>query len=367
MYNSLHLREGIRMLHRRLIVAMHGIKQYSGNGEQICKQIIQNCWNGTFFQVSIGHFPVFYMRDFGMCVEALLKLGYKKEVEKTLQFALVVYSRENKISTTISQKGNGFDVFSYAPDSLAFLLRSLRIAKATELVEIYKLFLEQQIQFFYDNVIVKKTGLVRKDKYFSSIKDHAKRQSCCYDNCCAAIIAREAVLLQLENPFQKYNYKEIIKKTFWTGKYFRDSVENEYVAGDANVFPYWFGIFTEKAMMKKSITAMQKEKLDQPFPLKYTNFVPKQFIFPLSLLTSNYEGTSIWAHLGLCYIDVAAKVNKNVAKKYVEQYRKQIEQHKNFLELYDFDGKPYKTPFYYTDAGMLWAVKWRALVRGINK
>lgn len=366
MYNYHHLREGIRMLHRRFSVAMHGIKHYPGNAEQICKQIVKDCWNGTFFQVSVCHFPVFYMRDFGMCVEALLQLGYKKEVKKTLQFALAVYSRENKISTTISTNGKGFDVFTYAPDSLAFLLYSLRVAQATELVEIYKPFLEQQIQFFYDNVIVKENGLVRKDKNFSSIKDHAKRQSCCYDNCCAAVIARESELLQLENPLRGYNYKNIIKKQFWSEKYFRDTGESDYISGDANVFPFWFGIFTEKAMIKKSISAIKKEKLDQPFPLKYTIFVPKNFFFPLSLFTPNYEGNSIWAHLGLCFIDVVAKTDKKLARNYVEEYRKQIEQHKNFLELYDPDGKHYKTFFYYTDAGMLWAVKWLALERTVK-
>lgn len=361
MYNYHHLREGMRMLRRRFSVAQHGIKEYSGNAEQICKQIVRDCWNETFFQVSVGHFPVFYMRDFGMCVEALLKLDYKKEVEKTLQFALTVYSRENKISTTISAEGKGFDVFSYAPDSLAFLLYSLRTAQATELIEIYRPFLEEQIQYFYDTALDKKTGLIRKDKNFSSIKDHAKRQSCCYDNCCAAVIAREARILGLENSLQKYDYKKIIKQQFWTGEYFRDTLNSNTISGDANTFPYWFEIFTDKAMIKKSIAALQKENLDNPFPLKYTRIVPKNFLFPLSLLTSNYEGNSIWAHLGLCYIDVAAKVNKNVAKKYLEQYRKQIEQHKNFLELYDPDGKPYKTLFYYADAGILWAVKWLAL------
>ncbi len=365
MYNLHHLRESIRMLHRRISVAKKGIPQYSGNAKQICRQIVKDCWNGTFFQVSVGHFPVFYMRDFGMCVEALLQLGYKKEVGKTLQFALTVYSRENKISTTISTDGKGFDVFSYAPDSLAFLLYSLRAAHATELVEIYKPFLEEQIYYFYDTAIDNETGLIRKDKNFSSIKDHAKRRSCCYDNCCTAVIAREAGIVGLQNPLQKYDYKKILKKYFWTGRYFRDTDDSDYVSGDANTFPYWFGIFTEKTMIQSSIAAMQKEKLDHPFPLKYTNFVPKHIIFPLFLFASNYEGNSIWQHLGLCYIDVVAKVDKKAAKKYLEEYRKQIEEHKNFLELYDEKGKPYKTLFYYSDAGMLWAGKWLVLEKSL--
>src|SRR3989338_4294250 len=145
-----HIHEGLRMLQRRISIAQHGTKKYAGNSEEICEQIVKDCWNGTFFQVSTGHFPLFYMRDFGMCVEALLKLGYKKEVEKTLQFALCVYSRESRITTTITKEGKCFDVFSYAPDSLAFLLYSLHVSKNKELVEVYRPFLELQISHFYN-------------------------------------------------------------------------------------------------------------------------------------------------------------------------------------------------------------------------
>jgi hypothetical protein len=364
MYNHRHIQEGLRILQRRINVAYDGVKQHSGTPEEICAQIVKNCWNNVFFQVSNGHFNVFYMRDFGMCVEALLKLGYRKEVLKTLQYALVVYSRDKKVSTTISQDHTGFDVFSYAPDTLAFLLYSLQLAKADDLLDVYRPFLKQEVQRYYDAVVDPGTGLVRRDKDFSSIKDNAKRKSCCYDNVCAAVVAREAKKLKLldkGHPFLKVNYKKLIKETFWFGGFFKDTVESHYISGDANVFPFWFGLFTEKTMVKKSIAAIQRAKLDVPLPLKYTNFVPHNFIFPLSLLASNYEGTSVWAHLGLCYIDVVAKVDKKLAQHYVEQYRKRIEVHKNFLEIYNPDGTVYKTLFYHSDEGMLWAAKWLAL------
>ncbi|MBI5073070.1 hypothetical protein HZA99_04590, partial [Candidatus Woesearchaeota archaeon] len=274
-----HLREALHMFQRRITVAKKGFKTYEGMPEQIAEQIIKNCWNNTFFQVSTGHFSLFYIRDFGMCMEALQKLGYKKEIEKTLQFALACYSRENRIATTITKNGKCFDVFSYAPDSLAFLLYSLRVTdktkknntKSKELVEIYKPFLERQIQFFEDNIFDKQTNLIRRDKNFSSIKDNAKRQSSCYDNCCAAVIAREAKSLGLECNLSFEKIKAAIKQTFWTGDYFRDTKETKYVAGDANTFPFWFEIFSEskeeKEMLKKVIAAVQKEKLDHPFPL----------------------------------------------------------------------------------------------------
>lgn len=354
------------MLRRRVSIARYGVKKYSGNSEKICAQIVKDCWNGTFFQVSTGHFSLFYMRDFGMCVEALLNLGYKKEVEKTLQFALCVYSRENRVTTTITKNGNAFDVFSYAPDSLAFLLYSLRVSKNKELVAIYRPFLELQISHFYNTVFDEKTGLVQKGRNFSSIKDHAKREITCYDSCCVAVVARETAALGLNNPFtgNGFSYKKIqekIKKVFWTGDYFKESCHSVAVTGDANTFPYWFGIFTDKKMIQKSIVVIQKAKLDQPFPLKYTSFVPANFFFPLKLVAPNYEGNSVWMHLGLCYLDVVATVDTKLAKKYLALYKKNMEMHQNFLELFSSDGSVYKTPFYHADEGMVWAGKWLVL------
>ncbi len=357
-----HLCEGFRMLQRRISIARNGTKKYTGNSEKICNQIVKDCWNGTFFQVSTGHFSLFYMRDFGMCVEALLKLGYKKEVEKTLQFALCVYSRENRVTTTITKNGNAFDVFSYAPDSLAFLLYSLRVSKNKELVAIYRPFLELQISHFYNTVFDEKTGLVQKGRNFSSIKDHAKREITCYDSCCVAVVAREATALGLKNPFAENGFssqkiQEKIKKVFWTGDYFVESCDSAIASGDANTFPYWFGIFTDKKMIQKSIAVIQKAKLDQPFPLKYTSFVPSNFFFPLKLVAPNYEGNSIWMHLGLCYLDVVASVDKKLAKKYLALYAEQVEEQQNFLELFSSNGCVYKTLFYHADEGMVWAGK----------
>ena len=223
----------------------------------------------------------------------------------------------------------------------------------------------------------KKTNLIKTDKNFSSIKDNAKRQGSCYDNCCAAVIAREAKLLHLKTTLDFNTIKNKIKEKFWIAEYFRDTEEKTrknakkdtqetvYVAGDANTFPFWFHIFTEKEMGEKAIKAVQKEKLETKFPLKYTSFIPNNFFFPLSLLAPNYEGNTIWAHMGLCYIDVVARTNKALARKYLKEYEEQIKVHKTFLELYDAEGNPYKSFFYITDEGMLWASKWLALKKAV--
>ncbi|MBI4454261.1 hypothetical protein HY636_06475 [Candidatus Woesearchaeota archaeon] len=421
------IQEAFFMFKRRL-KGIKSIKTYLGNEKEICCQIIKNCFNGEFFQASAGNFACFYIRDFGMCINSLLTLGYKKEVESTLAFALKTYAEHGKITTTITKitttstkitttitrtitkngkcaqdksidgkyandksvSGKCADYFNIAPDSLAFLLYSLRIAKDKKitnnkaLVLEYKQFLEKEIKRYFEIIVDKNTGLVRKG-YFSSIKDHAIRNSSCYDNCMLAMISREADKLRLENSFKKFDYPALIKKHFWhendknnmkKGRYqkegyFKDDLDNDIPTGDANVFPYWCGIFDcaseDKEMAKSSIKAIQENKLDQPFPLKYfSNANYGRFLFLPSLFARNYEGNTIWMHLGLCYLDVIAMADRKLFNIYLNQclnkYKELIKTHKNFLEVYNADGTVYTTPFYLCDDSMLWCSKFLELV-----
>ena len=188
MYNLDHLRLALRVFSRAIYVKKKGFKKYNGNAEEICKQVVKECWNGKYFQASNGHFKDFWMRDFGFCVGSLLKLGYKKEVEVTLQYALDIFSRSDRITTTISPKGVPCDFPYYAPDSLGYLIRSLRISKSFDLIKKYKKFLNNEIKKYYELVLDSKTGLVRKDRTYSSMKDFSIRKSSCYDNCVSAMI-----------------------------------------------------------------------------------------------------------------------------------------------------------------------------------
>ncbi|MBI4440754.1 hypothetical protein HY639_01160 [Candidatus Woesearchaeota archaeon] len=358
-----HIKEGVRFGARALAARFRKPKTYIGDAPQICKQIVQECWNGTYYQVSTGNFPQFWMRDFGLCVDALLALGYREQVVSSLSFALEHYQRANRITTFITKKGKCVDFPVMAIDSLPFLLHSLVQADAQELVQKYKDFLEAQLRVCYQEMFDMKTGLVRKDKHFSSIKDHYARQSSCYDNCMLAMAACDAKTLKLTNPFTGYDFTRIIKETFWTGTYFLDDLSGKYhVASDANIFPFWCGIFTDKEMLASAVGEMKAQGLDKPFPAKYTQQrIREQELFLPSFFASNYEGNSIWTHLGFCFIDVVMMLDKKLAQPYVRDHAKIIEKHKNVLEVFNPDGTPYKRLFYVRDEGMLWAamfLKW---------
>ena len=346
--------EGLRMLKRSIKIRAEGIKRYSGNAQQICKQIINDCWNGKYFQVSNGNFNEFYTRDFGWCTEALLNLGYRDKVLKTLEYAMDKFVKQNKIATAINPEGKAFDFPCFGPDNLPYFLNSLRLANAKKLIEQNKEFIERKTKEYFNIAIDKDTGLVKK-KHFSSMKDHSIRQSSCYDNCMVYLLSKNLDELKLENPFKQYNYQKLIKENFWTGNYFLDDLSGKkYISSDSNIFPFICEVFNDKEMLKKCIQTIQKEQLDKPFPLKYSKS-KKVKLAIYDCLAKGYEETSNWTHMGPMYIKLIKQIDKEKYKFHLEQYKKLIEEYGNYLEVFDPKGKPFKSLLYYADEGMLWS------------
>ncbi len=335
-------------------------KRYAGNAEEICQKIVKDCWNGRFFQTSAQNFPQFWTRDFGWCTASLLKLKYDAEMQQTLRYALNRFRQYNKVTTTISPRGKPFDFPQYAVDSLPWLVHSIRLAKFP--YHSWKPFLNKEIKKFYELVIDSTTGLV-KPRPFSSMKDLAVRKSSCYDNCMVAMLAKDLKYLKLFNPLEHYNYPELIKRHLWSGKFFYDDLtQQEYVAGDANLFPYILGIIADEEMMRSSLAAIREAGLDIPLPLKYTaERNAAQFVWQEKIALHNYEGSACWTHMGPLFVKWVQHLDNNLAEQYIQQYREAIEKNKGFVEVFFADGKPYRSWFYYADRSMLWACNYVTL------
>ncbi|MBI2668703.1 hypothetical protein HYX14_02575 [Candidatus Woesearchaeota archaeon] len=334
-------------------------KHYFGDADTICKEVVSDCWNGKYFQTSTTNFPQFWTRDFGWCTQSLMKLGHEEKVHHTLRFALNNFQQHHAITTTQTPGGKPFDFPTFAVDSLPWLIHSIKISKFP--YYIYKDFLNQQIQIYHKKFIRPATGLVDPDLHFSSIKDFAVRKSSCYDNCMAGLLAHDLQEMKLINPF-KHDPEKILMKYFWNGNYFYDDLhKKEYVAGDANLFPFVSGIIRDAVMVKSSFAQIQAAGLDQPFPLKYTAIRQQINFIPQEILMHNYESNAIWTHLGLFYIKLLKQIDSKKAAEHKEQYRQLIEKHQNFLEVFTADGQPYSSPFYVCDRGMLWAANYVTL------
>ncbi|MEW5896353.1 MAG: hypothetical protein AB1668_01560 [Nanoarchaeota archaeon] len=335
-------------------------KKYKGSAEEICKQIIKDCWNGRYLQTSTGNFSQFWTRDFGWCTNSLLKLKCEHEVQQTLRYALNRFKEHRKITTTISSEGKPFDVPEAAVDSLPWLVHSIKIAKFP--YHSYKDFLNAEIKKFYDSFIDGQSGLVRQELYVSSIKDLAVRKSSCYDNCLVALLAKDLEEMKLFNPLKKYDYPALIKQHFWNGAYFHDDLSRrEYVAGDANLFPFILGIISSEEMLRSALNQIHFTGLDEPFPLKYTAGNKEAVFIWQEKVVQDYESHSIWPHMGLLYVKLLQQMDAERAKAYKEKYKELIEKHRNFLEVYDAQGKPFSSLFYYSDSGMLWAANYLTL------
>jgi hypothetical protein len=353
------LREGWRMFIRSRYAKRHGFKAYQGDDWEICLRIINDCWNGRYFQVSTGNFNEFWTRDFGWCCNSLLKLGYKNEVKITLEYVLNTFFRAGRTTSAISSYGKVFDFPTYSPDTLAFLLRSLREAKAHSLVEKYRPLLIKEANRFYKTAIDEDTGLVRKDRIFSSMKDYASRRCSCHDNVMANMLKDDLKFFGLENPLEDYDLKGFLLEKFWNGSYFLDNIDSYYVSGDANVLPFWTGVIKSRSMMKSAIAAIQEDGLDYPFPLKYTKNIP--VMNWLGILTPDYQGDSIWTHLGPMFISLVQKTDRKKADEYLAEYKKMVDHFKTYPEVFTKESEPYSSPFYYSDEGMLWCAMYLAL------
>lgn len=335
-------------------------KKYQGTAKEICEQVVKDCWNGRYFQASTANFAQFWTRDFGWCTKSLLKLGYEKEVHQTIRFALNQFQKGNKIAATLTRSGKPFDFPVPSADSLPYLLHSIKFSKFP--YHSYIPFLNQEIKKFFDYFIDKKTGLVKPHLHVSSMKDYAIRKSSCYDNTMVGLLARDLKGMKLFNPFKDFNYSDLLIKHFWNGKFFYDDLnQKDYVAGDANLFLFIFGLVSDKEMINSAVSSIQEAGLDNPFPLKYTNSRKGiNFIWEESLV-SGYESDAVWTHMGILFVKLMQEVDKEKAERCKERYARLIERYKGFPEVLAAEGRLYSSPFYYCDRGMLWAANYLTL------
>ena len=115
-------------------------------------------------------------------------------------------------------------------------------------------------------------------------------------------------------------------------------------------------------MLKKAIKSIQSTNLEKPFPLKYTKTDRGKWNFA-RMFVKNYEGNSIWMHMGPLYVKVLKEINPKQAKIHINSYTKLIEKYKNFLEVFNENATPFKSPFYYSDESMLWAANYLTLIK----
>jgi len=353
----IHLGEGLRMFSRAMRIRLRGgFHEYSGSSQSICEQIIKRCWDSKhhYFRVSAGHFSLFYMRDFSWCVKPLLSFGYREQVRQTLKYALQQYSRSNKITTSISSKGACFDFPYEAVDSYAYVFHALTQLNDSKLIQENKKFLQEQIDHVANTMVDQRTHLIRADRYYSSMKDYARRRSSCYDNCMLYLLA-SSIPKGFRNPFNKTTLRAKILSTYFNGDYFYDDLnKTTTIAGDANVLPLWVGLIQDKKSAHQVINNLFQEQLDLPFPLRYQRGSHSTMHW-VEIFNYGYERDVCWMHLGMLFLDVLETYKHPAYEKMLLRMNSLVKKQKNFLEVYSDDGKPFRSLLYVSDGSMLWS------------
>lgn len=350
---------GANVAVRSAIRRLFGWKRYAGSVEAICRSAIDDCWTGEFFAGSAGHFKQFWTRDLAMCTPALCRLGMREQVIDSWTWGLAEFEKVGRITTTIFRRRYPRDVYAYACDSLPLLLHALRAADAQHLVDRHEDLLTREVHRYVETVFDPALGMARTAGYFSGPRDCMTGRSTVFANTTIALLAE---LLDefpnLPNPLRGHDVRAAMRQHHWTGDYFRDSLCREVPSGDGNVWPFFFGVFTDLDMQRRAFATLEDRGFTKPVPLRYfERRMPESELAVPRLFTPNYQGDPSWMQLAPAYLSLLRDVDEPKMKQHRENMAALIARDGNYLELYTPDGKPYtgRAWFYHADEGMIWA------------
>jgi hypothetical protein len=349
---------GLNVFGRSLSRRVFGWRRYPGSAADICRAVVEACWTGEFFAGSAGHFKQLWTRDLAMSTPALCRLGHRERVVSSWTWGLERFQRAGRITTTIFNRRFPRDVYAYGCDSLPMLLYGLREAGAQHLVERHRDLLEAEIRRYHEIVFDPELGMARPDGYFSGPRDCMTGRSTVFANTMVALLARLVEELSLPNPFRGHDLAGAMWQHHWMGDHFRDSLDRDIPSGDANVWPFYFGVVADKMMQRRALLTLEERGFTKPLPLRYfATRMPEAELPVPRAATPNYQGDPSWMQLGPAFLRVLAEVDRPLMERHRATVASFIERDQNYLEVYTTDGKPYRgrALLYECDEGMLWA------------
>ncbi len=358
-FDPVLLAAGINVAVRSFFRRLLGWRRFRGDVGEICRQVIESCWTGEFFAGSGGHFKQFWMRDLAMCTPALCRLGHRDRVIQSLAWGLERFERAGRITTTIFNRRFARDVYAYGSDSLPMLLYALRAADAEHLIDKHQALLAREISRYVRTVFDPELGLARADGYFSGPRDCMTGRSTVFANTMLALLAR---LIdgdpRLPNPLAGHDLAARIVRHYWSGDYFRDSLCREIPSGDANVYPFFYGVVSDGEMRRRAMNTLEQRTFTDPVPLRYfERRLPEAELPVPRIATTNYQGDPSWTQLGPAFLHVLKSVDRARMEAQRAKMAALIVRDQNYLELYATTGRPYRgrALLYYADQGMIWA------------
>jgi hypothetical protein len=292
-----------------------------------------------------------------------VRVGERDRVRASLAYALGVWTRRGShVTTTINYGDRPADVFEYGVDSLPLLLAALRAADAADLVDRHRAWLADEVAWFAERVVDPGTGLVRADRTYSAHRDTVVNRSTAYGNTMVALLAKTlAETGWLGSPLERHfdgDHGRLLRSHFWAGDRFRDSLGDDTVSGEANVWPFYAGLVNDAEMLRSSLAYLDANGFADPYPLRYeTVRRPGREVWFTRHVLPNYQGTTIWTSLGAMYLQLLRSVDPDAAAAQIDRYRGWIERDGTYWEVLDGRGRPWISPrlVFIGEESMLWS------------
>ncbi len=354
--------------------------------------------------ISGDHFNGLFVRNLGVFYYPMLDAALHTTEEdwnnrqtvylQSVAYALGVFAKNPQLTTTIVSMGpysaTCVNFYAYPSDSMYGILYALAALSGHEtanpynygrnrhildtnlatshLIKQYRDTLIALYESYQNKVIDEQTGLIKRGLHLSGAKDITRRSSSFYDNVIYWKTTQLAMTLGLISTDKKYltKLKKQIIETFWLPDegYFMEDLSDEgihrkYYSSD------WLIVLAtgfldpldtqESHYYKRSVDYIQREKIDQPFAIKYQQDTRahRQFL-PVRLAVASYGGDAIWSFWGMEYIKTLVllyrltgnKTYKQTAKYHIDKYEINMVKNSGFPEVYDPQGKLLQTPFY---------------------
>lgn len=345
------------------------------------------------YVITGAHYSDLYIRNLGIFYDELLTPLPGQSSEdwqarqrlglQTVALNLAFLRHNQKLVTTIVPLGGrsftGVNIYSEPSDSLhavLFTLDRLRdpslqtFKAARQLIEENKRELYAEVGRYVTTVIDPSTSFVKEDIYLSSARDGVKRKGAFYDTVIAwrtVQLAKQLGLVDEDSWPEEYallldtvSWKEKILDRYWKEDrgHFANDLYDESFSGDSFIaFSTGFlnpTLPDDAQNLVDMLTYVQREGLDQPFPLRYSRTTEQNELhFVVKMFASAYMGDSIWSHWGIEYIKTLLAVAEveplqrcsylKDARKHLKAYEDQIVRFGGFPELYAGEGGEFKT------------------------
>lgn len=369
--------------------------------------------------ISGDHFSALFVRNLGVFYYPMLDNNFAIDEKdwqhrqivylQTLAYSIEVFSKQDELTTTIVSTGSYHatcvNFYAYPSDTLFGMFYAAAILSGKEsatpydysqaakyelktqnatknLIKKNKDILKIHYKNYRQTIFDEDKMLVKDDVHLSGAKDITKRNCAFYDNVVFWRTTQLAMSLGIISNDQKFleSIKANIIKSFWYEKegYFLEDL-SERGLKEKLYSSDWLIILStkfldpknpkDKKYYQKSIDYVMKEKIDQPFAIKYQNQrrANRQFWF-VRLAVASYGGSSIWSFWGMEYIKtlmILAKTEKSKTKKsiyikaadyHIERYKEAMLRDGGFAEVFDQKGNMLTTRMYKSIRQTGWVV-----------